>query len=99
MLYAKNSYKYMMMKKNLIRYEAQKNVPVIDFYTKDEIRKLFKKFKIVEMKQDFVFPYKIKYYKKNKYVMVDHFKNMPKKIFNIFRENLGEHLLITAKKK
>ena len=76
MLYAKNSYKYMMMKK-----------------------KLFSKFKLKEVRQDFIFPYKISPYKKNKYVKVEHFKNMSKNIFNTFRENLGEHLLITARIK
>ena len=99
MLYAKNSYKYMMMKKKLLRYEAQKNVPVIDFYDLADIKKLFSKFKLKEVRQDFIFPYKIIPYKKNKYVKVDHFKNMSKNIFNTFKENLGEHLLITARIK
>ena len=60
MLYAKNSYKYFLMKENLIRYEAQKGVPVIDFYDYNDIKKLFKKFKIIEVQQRFIFPYKIK---------------------------------------
>ena len=99
MLYAKNSYKYMMMKKKLLRYEAQKNVPVIDFYDHEDIKKLFSKFKLKEVRQEFIFPYKIAPYKKNKYVKVEHFKYMSKNIFNTFRENLGEHLLITARIK
>lgn len=98
MLYAKNSYKYLLMKENLIRYEAQKGVPVIDFYTHDDIKLIFKKFKIVDIKQDFIFPYEIKPYKKNRYVKIKHFKYMTPKIFKIFEKNLGEHLLITLKK-
>tara|TARA_B100000242_G_C43030010_1_gene479767 strand:- start:60 stop:839 length:780 start_codon:yes stop_codon:yes gene_type:complete len=98
MLYAKNSYKYFLMKENLIRYEAQKGVPVIDFYEHDDIRLLFKKFKIIDIQQKFIFPYKIKPYKKNQYIKLDHFKYMDKKIFNILENNLGEHLLITFKK-
>tara|TARA_B100000029_G_C17366705_1_gene884608 strand:- start:46 stop:840 length:795 start_codon:yes stop_codon:yes gene_type:complete len=98
MLYAKNSYKFFLMENNLARYEAQKNVPVIDFYDKNQIKKIFRKFKIINMYQDFIFPYKIKPYKKNQYVKVNHFKYMNKNIFNILKSNLGEHLLITLKK-
>ena len=43
----------------LLRYEAQKNVPVIDFYDLADIKKLFSKFKLKEVRQDFIFPYKI----------------------------------------
>ena len=99
MLYAKNSYKYFLMKENLIRYEAQKGVPVIDFYDYDDIRVLFNKFKIIDIRQKFIFPYKLKPYKKNKYIKLDHFKYMNKKIFDTLEKNLGEHLLITLKKK
>ena len=98
MLYAKNSYKYFLMKDNLIRYEAQKGVPVIDFYNINDLNQLFKKFKILEIKQDFIFPYKIKPYKRNKYYKINHFKYMKKDIFNSLKKNLGEHLLITLKK-
>ncbi len=99
MLYAKNSYKYFLTNNNLSRYEAQKGVPIIDFYEIADIKKLFKKFIIKEIYQDFIFPYKIPEYKKNKYVKVPHFKYMNKKIFNVLKKNLGEHLLITVKKK
>ncbi len=98
MLYAKNSYKYFLMKDNLIRYEAQKGVPVIDFYQNSDILTLFKKFKIVSIEQDFIFPYKIKYYKNNIYEKLNHFKHMDKKIFKTLNKNLGEHMLITVKK-
>lgn len=98
MLYAKNSYKYFLMKENLARYEAQKGVPVIDFYDQNDIKLIFKKFKIIDIKQRFIFTYKIKSYKKNQYIKLDHFKYMNKKIFNTLEKNLGEHLLITLKK-
>ena len=98
MLYAKNSYKYFLMNENLIRYEAQKDVPVIDFYNHSDIKILFKKFKIIDIKQKFIFPYKIKPYKNNQFVKLDHFKFMDKKTFNALEKNLGEHLLITLKK-
>ena len=98
MLYAKNSYKYFLMKEKLIRYEAQKGVPVIDFYDDNDIKILFKKFKIIDVRQDFIFPYEIKQYKRNQFVKLKHFRFMKKKIFNTLEKNLGEHLLITLKK-
>ena len=98
MLYSKSSYKYFLMKENLIRYEAQKGVPVIDFYDFNDIKVLFKKFKIIDIKQRFIFPYKIKPYKKNQYIKLDHFKHMSQNIFDALEKNLGEHLLITVKK-
>ena len=99
MLYAKNSYKYFLMKKKILRYEAQKGVPKIDFYDYNDLKKICKKFKIKEIKQDFIFPFEIGPYKKNKYIKIPHFKFMKKKIFDILKENLGEHLLITLKKR
>ena len=98
MLYAKNSYKYFLMKENLTRYEAQKGVPVIDFYDHSDVRIIFKKFKVINIEQDFIFPYKIKPYKRNKYEKISHFKYMNKKIFRTLSKNLGEHLLITLGK-
>jgi hypothetical protein len=99
MLYAKNSYKNFLLKTTLYRYESQKGCPVVhkvDYY---DLKKLIdKKFKIVKLEQDFIFPYKIKPYKKNIYKKLDHFKVMPKKIFNSLKENIGEHMLIHLKK-
>ena len=99
MLYAKNSYKNMLLDKTHYRFEAQKGCPVV---YKTDIKRLEKlinnKFKIIDIKQDFIFPYKIKPYKKNKYIKIKHFKYMPKKIFQTLEKNIGEHLLIKLKK-
>ncbi len=99
MLYAKNSYKNMLLNKTPYRFEAQKGCPVVFTTDYEELKKLInKKFKILEMKQDFIFPYKIREYKKNKYVKINHFKYMPKKIFKTLERNIGEHLLLKLKK-
>jgi len=99
MLYAKNSYKNFMLKNTIYRYEAQKDCPVVYKTDMIELNKLIKeKFKIIEAKQDFIFPYKIDKYKKNIYEKIDHFKYMPKKIFKKLEENIGEHFLIKLKK-
>ena len=99
MLYAKNSYKNFLADHTLYRYERQKNCPVVFRVSDSELDNLVKKkFKKISVTQDFIFPYKIKPYLKGKYEIINHFKLMPKKIFNILKKNIGEHLLITLKK-
>ena len=100
MLYAKNSYKNYMLDLTNYRYEAQKGCPVVYKVDKNDLYELIKnKFKILELKQDFIFPYQIKPYKKNIYKKIKHFKIMPQNVFNSLKENIGEHLMITMKKK
>ena len=99
MLYAKNSYKNYMLKVSNYRYEAQKGCPVVFTIDENDLRNLtFGKFKISNVYQDFIFPYKIKPYKKNIYEKIPHFQHMPKNIFKILSKKLGEHMMITLKK-
>lgn len=99
MLYAKNSYKNFLLNHTNYRFEAQKNCPVVYTVDNKDLNKLFKnKFRIINKYQDFIFPYKIKPYKKGKYIKIDHFKHMPKKIFKILEQNIGEHILLELKK-
>jgi SAM-dependent methyltransferase len=99
MLYAKNSYKNFLINESKYRYEAQKGCPVV--YTVDDQdlkRILNNKFKILSKKQDFIFPYKIRPYKKGKYEKIKHFKYMPEKTFEVLKKNIGEHMLLELKK-
>ena len=99
MLYAKNSYKKFLLNDTDYRYEAQKGCPVVYTVSDDDVNNLVKnKFKIIEKYQDFIFPYKIKPYKDNKFIKIDHFKVMPKKIFNLLQKNIGEHMMLKLKK-
>ena len=99
MLYAENSYKNMLLDSTPYRFEAQKGFPLVNTINKSNLENLIKgRFKIIEVKQDFIFPYKIKPYKKNKYIKIDHFKIMPNKIFRMLEKNIGEHMLIKLKK-
>ena len=99
MLYAKDSYKDMLLSSTDYRFEAQKGCPVVYTTNRRSLNKLINgKFKIINLKQDFIFPYKIKPYKKNRFIKIDHFQHMPKKIFKVLEKNIGEHLLINLKK-
>ncbi len=58
MLYAKNSYKKFLLNDTDYRYEAQKGCPVVHTVSDKDINDLIKnKFKIIEISQDFIFPY------------------------------------------
>ena len=99
MLYAKNSYKKFLLNDTNYRYEAQKGCPVVYTVSDDDVNNLLKnKFQIVEKYQDFIFPYKIKPYRNNKFIKIEHFRVMPKKIFNLLEKNIGEHMMLKLKK-
>ena len=99
MLYAKNSYKNFLLNHTNYRFEAQKNCPIVYTVDNNDLKKMFeKKFKIINQYQDFIFQFKIKPYKKDKYVKIDHFLKMPSKTFKILEQNIGEHLMLELKK-
>jgi len=97
MVYAKNSWKNMMINENLDQPEAQSGCPIAFTYTKEEAINLLDGFEIIEIKQDHIFPYEIEPYKRNQYVKVPWFANMPENVFKTLEKNLGWHMLITAK--
>jgi len=98
MLYAKNSWKNMLIEANWDQPEAQDNCPQAVTYTKQEARELFKAFDNVHVEQDFIFPWNIEHYVKYEYVKQPWFEAMPEELFKIMEKSLGWHLMITAKK-
>jgi SAM-dependent methyltransferase len=84
-----------------IRYnaEAQSGCPIAFTYTAKGIKELCKDFKIVSIKKDHIFPYKIKDYIQHKYTKVWYFRYMPKWVFDKLSLALGWHYLVTLKKK
>lgn len=99
MIYAKNSWKNIMIDCNLDQPESQSGCPIATTYTEDEARELLKDFQIIDLKQEHIFPYKIKEYKLGKYVKNPWFETMPINMFKQLEKKLGWHLLITAKLK
>ena len=98
MLYAKNSWKNIMIEAGWDQPEAQDNCPQAMTYTKQEARELFREFDNVHVEQDFIFPWNIEHYVKYEYVKQPWFESMPPELFKIMERALGWHLLITAKK-
>ena len=97
-LYAKNSWKNMLIEANWDQPEAQDNCPQAVTYTKQEARELFRAFDNVHVDQDFIFPWNIEHYVKYEYVKQPWFEAMPDELFKIMEKSLGWHLMITAKR-
>lgn len=99
MVYAKNSWKNYMIEAGLDQPEAQSGCPIAFTYTKDEIKYdlLGKEFDIISIEQDHIFPYQIEPYKKGEYLKQPWFETMPNHMFKVLEQNLGWHMLVTAK--
>ena len=97
MLYAKNSWKNILINAGWDQPEAQDNCPQAVTYTKEEARNLLHQFRTVNVEQDFIFPWNIEHYVKYEYVKQPWFAAMPPELFKIMERALGWHLMITAK--
>jgi ubiquinone/menaquinone biosynthesis C-methylase UbiE len=97
MLYAKNSWKNIMIEAGLDQPEAQSGCPIAFTFTEQNIRDLLKGFHISEIRQDHIFPFVIEKYVKYEYEIAPWFSVMPKPLFAALEKSLGWHLLITAR--
>lgn len=97
MLYAKNSWKNIMIEAGFDQPEAQSGCPVAFTYTADEIETLLQGFKILQVSQDHIFPFVIEKYIKYEYEVVPWFSSMPKDMFSTLERRLGWHMLVSAR--
>jgi len=97
MLYAKNSWKHIMIDSGFDQPEAQFGCPVAYTYTEQEIQELLYNFKIKKIQQDHIFPYIIEKYKEHEYERQPWFSAMPEEMFRALEKSLGWHTLITCK--
>lgn len=97
MVYSKYSTKNFMINLGLAQPEAQAGCPIAFTYSQEDLKDLFKGFRIVKCWKDHIFPYRIKDYKEYKYVKAFPWNVMPKFIFSLFERFLGWHFLIIAK--
>jgi SAM-dependent methyltransferase len=96
MLYAKNSWKNIMIEGGFDQPEAQSGCPIAFTYTPDEVRDLLKGFNVLELRQEHIFPFVVEKYVKYEYEIVPWFAAMPKNMFAALEKKLGWHMLITA---
>ncbi|MEC9064932.1 MAG: methyltransferase type 12, partial [Pseudomonadota bacterium] len=97
MLYAKDSWKGAMIRSGLDQPEAQYGCPIANTYNRQEVIDLLEGFRITGYEQNHIFPYRIEPYKKGLFIKEPWFEAMPDKVFNALKQQLGWHLLITAK--
>jgi SAM-dependent methyltransferase len=97
MLYAKNSWKNIMIEAGFDQPEAQSGCPIAFPFTRREVRDLLEGFDILEIRQDHIFPFVIEKYVKYEYEITPWFSAMPKDMFAALEKSLGWHMLITAR--
>ncbi len=99
MLYAKNSWKNILIEAGFDQPEAQSGCPIAFTYTHDEVRALLRDYEIIDLRQDHIFPYVVEKYVRYEYELQPWFKAMPPEMFRALEQALGWHTLITAKLK
>lgn len=97
MLYAENSWKAAMIDAEFDQPEAQADCPLVERYTHDEVRSMFKDWTHVSIEQTHIFPYVVKDYVAHRYVKQPWFEAMPQAMFDALQKRFGWHLLVTAK--
>ena len=70
--------------------------PITYTYSKTQARKLLWRYKILEMKIDHIFPYRVPEYRQYRYKKVWYFRYLPMPVFRWLENNFGWHLLVTA---
>jgi SAM-dependent methyltransferase len=98
MLYAKNSWKDIMIEAGLDQPEAQQGCPLATTYTLEMVQELFSGlFEIVSISQAHIFPYVVEKYVKYEYELQPWFKAMPPEMFAALERRLGWHMLIVGR--
>ena len=97
MVYAKDSWKRIMIDAGLDQPEAQSGCPVAYTYSRDEIVQLLAGFETTEIRQDHIFPFVIEKYIRYEYEIQPWFAAMSREMFRALEHNLGWHTLVVAK--
>jgi len=96
MVYAKNSWKSIMIDAGFDQPEAQSGCPIAYTYTRDEIVRLLAGFKVASIRQDHIFPFVVEKYVKYEYELQPWFAAMPREMFRALEASLGWHALVVA---
>lgn len=81
MLYAKNSWKNIMIEGGFDQPETQKGCPIANTSTTQEVYQILTDFEIISIEKCHIFPYVIEKYKKHEYEIQPWFKSMPLEMF------------------
>lgn len=98
MVYARNSWKHIMIEAGFDQPEAQSGCPVAYTYTDDEVRQeLLVGYDVLSVEQDHIFPFVVQEYVKYEYEIVPWFAAMPREMFRALEKALGWHKLVVAR--
>jgi 2-polyprenyl-3-methyl-5-hydroxy-6-metoxy-1,4-benzoquinol methylase len=98
MLYAKESWKDIMIEAGYDQPEAQFGCPIATTYSIEMLQDLVGGlFELTAVTQDHIFPYVIEKYVKYEYEPQPWFKAMPEHMFKSLEKRLGWHMLIKAR--
>ena len=98
MLYARNSWKLMMIEAGFDQPEAQTGCPIATTYSREMVDALFAGlFEVVSAEQAHIFPFIVDKYIEHEYEVQPWFAAMPRAMFEALERRLGWHYLIVAK--
>lgn len=97
MLYARHSWKNVLIEAGLEQPEAQSGCPIATTYSHDDIRRLLAGYEILSLRQEHIFPYVVENYVRHEYVRQPWFQAMPPAMFRALEQALGWHTLVTAR--
>lgn len=98
MLYAKNSWKDIMIEAGFDQPEAQRGCPYATTYTLEMVHDLYNDlFEVVSSNQAHIFPYVVEKYVNYEYELQPWFKAMPPEMFAALERRLGWHMLIVGR--
>ena len=98
MLYAKNSWKDIMIEAGFDQPEAQQGCPYATTYSEEMVRELYNDlFDVVSTSQAHIFPFVVEKYVKYEYELQPWFQAMPPEMFAALERRLGWHMLIVAR--
>jgi ubiquinone/menaquinone biosynthesis C-methylase UbiE len=97
MLYARNSWKAIMIDAGFDQPEAQSGCPIAETYTREMVEELLEGlFRVGSIEQAHIFPYQIEKYLRYEYEFEPWFAAMPADMFAAMERRLGWHYLIVA---
>lgn len=96
MIYAKNSWKDIMIEAGFDQPEAQSGCPIAFTYEAAEARALLDGFDVISLQQHHIFPYIPEKYVKYEYEAQPWFRAMPPEMFAALEHRLGWHMCVAA---
>jgi SAM-dependent methyltransferase len=97
MLYAKVSWKNLLIQLERMQPEAQPDCPVVFTYTARDIRRLLRGLEITSIRKDHIFSWSIPEYIQHRYRKVWYFRRVPRPAFRACERLLGWHMLVVAR--